>query len=116
MADTARAYSRAATGSVNDADAPAKAAVSRAQAELFRALRAEGLAVEVMRWDGSNGKGLDDLLLSGGEPETLAGGAAEAHVRGCLTAATGAAPASRLRPGKQRPRTVMVTIPWGARS
>ncbi len=56
-----------------DADASDKAPVARALSDLSEALLAEGLAVELERWDIADGKGIDDLLAVGKVPEVLAG-------------------------------------------
>jgi hypothetical protein len=75
-----------------DADAPDKAQVARALSACCDAAPALGLAVELERWDKSGGKGIDDLLAAGKEPEVLAGEAARAAVRAILAEATAGAP------------------------
>ena len=42
--------------------------VDRSRQELVRQCLARGLAVRVARWDGSLGKGIDDLLMAGYQP------------------------------------------------
>jgi hypothetical protein len=71
-----------------DADAHDKAPVGRALAALAEALAAEGLALELERWEAGNGKGIDDLLAAGKAPDMLQGDAALSAIREILTAAT----------------------------
>src|SRR5262249_52895625 len=51
------------------------------------ALVSAEFAVELERWDATDGKGLDDLLAAGKEPELLRGEAALQAVRDILAAA-----------------------------
>jgi hypothetical protein len=64
-----------------DADAFEKPHVARHLAACADALSAEGLAVEVERWDAGDGKGIDDVLAAGKQPRTLAGDEAQATIR-----------------------------------
>jgi hypothetical protein len=99
-----------------DADACRNHHVARAQADLYDALRREGYVVELLFWDAARGKGLDDLLLTGGEPELLTGHAVEAHVRR-LVATTAPVTASPTRLiGRGPRRTATFSLPWGVRS
>jgi hypothetical protein len=76
-----------------DADALDNAHVARPLADCWEAAKAAGLAGELERWDGADGKGIDDLLAAGKAPEVLAGEAALAAVRETLASATaGGAP------------------------
>jgi hypothetical protein len=77
-----------------DADAVNKPAVARALAACADTLNQAGFAVELERWDLSDAKGIDDLLLAKKTPELLQGEAALAAIRDTLAAATaGDAPA-----------------------
>jgi hypothetical protein len=75
-----------------DADALDNAHVARALADCRDALDAAGVAVEVERWDGTDGKGIDDLLAAGKTPELLTGEAARAAIGEALAAATAGEP------------------------
>ena len=54
-----------------DADAVANEHVARAAVRLSEALKDQGLRVRYAVWDVARGKGLDDLLLNGGEPRIV---------------------------------------------
>ena len=56
-----------------DADVVEKRAVASALLQCAQALIDNGLDVELERWDSSLGKGIDDLLAGGHEPEVLTG-------------------------------------------
>lgn len=57
-----------------DADARTNPHVAAPMAELFRELKHHaGFSVSVEHWDASQGKGLDDLLASGGKPRVATG-------------------------------------------
>ncbi len=71
-----------------DADAWDNPTVARALLACTDALTAAGFAVELERWDGANGKGLDDLLAAGKAPELLQGDVALQAIRETLAAAT----------------------------
>lgn len=71
-----------------DADAWDNANVARALSDCANALTAAGFAVELERWDAADGKGLDDLLAAGREPEVVQGDAALQAVRDILAAAS----------------------------
>jgi hypothetical protein len=70
-----------------DADAWDNAVVARALSRCADALAEAGFTVELERWDAADGKGLDDLLAAGKEPELLRGDAALQAVRDILAAA-----------------------------
>jgi hypothetical protein len=71
-----------------DADASDNPIVARALSACAPALIVAGFAVELERWDPSDGKGLDDLLVAGKTPELLQGEAALQTVRDILASAT----------------------------
>lgn len=54
-----------------DADWRDKAGVARSLLDLGRELRGRGLAVSVEVWDAAHGKGRDDLLAGGREPDVV---------------------------------------------
>ncbi len=71
-----------------DADSHTNPVVARALSSCAEALAEAGFAVELERWDAADGKGLDDLLMSGKEPELLQGEAARRAIREILATAT----------------------------
>ena len=75
-----------------DADAWDNAHVARALADCSEAAAALGLAVEMERWDKSDGKGIDDLLAAGKAPEVLTGEPALAAIREAVAASTAGEP------------------------
>src|SRR5207237_10742823 len=75
-----------------DADAPDNAHVARALSACAEAAAADGLAVELERWELADGKGIDDLLAAGKAPEVLTGEAARAAIREAVAAATAGEP------------------------
>jgi hypothetical protein len=85
--DTIKALQAKTVRLAFDADARAKRPVAQALLACAGALAAEGLAVELERWDISDGKGLDDLLAAGKQPELLKGDAAVAAVQKIAEAA-----------------------------
>jgi hypothetical protein len=70
-----------------DADAAEKPTVARALNASVEGLVAEGLAIEVEKWDAAH-KGIDDALAAGVAVEVLAGDAARAYVAEALALAT----------------------------
>lgn len=56
-----------------DADAARKPQVARAVRACADALTADGIQVELERWNEDDGKGIDDLLAAGKQPELLVG-------------------------------------------
>jgi P4 family phage/plasmid primase-like protien len=85
-----------------DADASTNRTVATALYRLARRLRKLGFAVELERWALEDGKGIDDLLAAGKEPELLKGKAAMAAIKETLKAAEQADPlptAEMLRSG-----------------
>lgn len=56
-----------------DADAATNHQVARALRQCYRHLNQAGYIVELERWPLESGKGIDDLLVSGGAPEVLTG-------------------------------------------
>jgi hypothetical protein len=70
-----------------DADAAGNAHVARSLRDCFHGLQAAGYAVELERWSVDAGKGIDDLLASGGTPELLTGDAARQAVDAIAAAA-----------------------------
>ena len=60
--DLARQWGASRVAVALDADAAEKVDVARAQHELVRALRREGLDVQLWQWPAEQGKGLDDFL------------------------------------------------------
>lgn len=60
-----------------DADAASNKNVAKQLAAAYAGLQAEGFAVELETWDASQGKGIDDLLLAGGQARILLGDDAE---------------------------------------
>jgi hypothetical protein len=64
-----------------DADARTNEAVASAQRSLYRALVKLEYDVIVETWPLEAGKGIDDLLASGGRPEVLSGPDAEEYVK-----------------------------------
>lgn len=81
-----------------DADALDNANVARALSDGAAAFSAAGLAVELERWDKTEGKGIDDLLAAGKTPEILTGEAAQSAIR--ETVAAGTASEAPSEPGK----------------
>jgi hypothetical protein len=75
-----------------DADCLDNSHVARALADCCQAAAGLGLTVELERWDKADGKGIDDLLAAGKQPEVLTGEAALAAVREALAASTAADP------------------------
>jgi len=71
-----------------DADAADKPTVARPLSAFADALLAAGFTVELERWNLADGKGLDDLLANGKEPELLTADAALSAIRDILAAAT----------------------------
>jgi hypothetical protein len=74
--DAARRLGATAVRLAFDADCRTKAQVARALGDCYEDARARGLAVKLERWDAADGKGIDDLLAAGEQPEVLAGDAA----------------------------------------
>ncbi len=83
-----------------DADCDVNPLVARALAEFVAGAKATGRRVELERWPAGEAKGLDDLLLRGGEPRLLRGAevddeivdvmrSAERHRRQAAAAAAG---------------------------
>lgn len=70
-----------------DADASTNANVARALRDCAEQLAALGYAVELERWQATDGKGIDDLLAAGKQPEVLTGDEAQAAVRQIAKAA-----------------------------
>ena len=58
-----------------DADADHKWPVARALGQTARALHGAGFTVRLERWEGADGKGIDDLLAAGHTPDELDGSA-----------------------------------------
>jgi hypothetical protein len=75
-----------------DADALDNPRVARDLTNCAEAAEAAGLAVAVERWDGADGKGIDDLLAAGKTPELLTGEAARAAIGEAVAAATAGEP------------------------
>jgi hypothetical protein len=73
-----------------DADAPEKFNVATALKGLSEALRGEGFSVALERWDAADGKGIDDVLAAGKEPEVLEGDAAATAIEEIVTASAAA--------------------------
>ncbi|MBI1913615.1 MAG: DUF927 domain-containing protein [Planctomycetes bacterium] len=71
-----------------DADALDKPTVARALSACAEAAGAAGLAVELERWELSDGKGIDDLLAAGKAPAVLTGEAARVAIGEAVAAAT----------------------------
>ncbi len=71
-----------------DADALDNAHVARALADCHAALDSAGLAVELERWDKTDGKGIDDLFAAGKTPEILTGELARTAIRETLDIAS----------------------------
>jgi hypothetical protein len=71
-----------------DADASDKPIVARSLSACADALREAGYSVEVERWNVVDGKGLDDLLANGKQPEVVTGDAAYSAIREILATAT----------------------------
>lgn len=63
-----------------DADARGNRSVARALERTAEALAGEGYSVELETWDPAAGKGIDDLLAAGGEPQVFTGEAARAMI------------------------------------
>jgi hypothetical protein len=72
----------------HDADAQDKPTVARALAACADAICAAGIAVDLERWNGVDGKGLDDLLANGKNAELLTGDAASSAIRLIVASAT----------------------------
>jgi hypothetical protein len=75
-----------------DADCLDKPNVARALVACCEAAVGLGLTVELERWDNADGKGIDDLLAAGKQPEVLTGEPALAAVREALAVSTAADP------------------------
>ena len=75
-----------------DADALDNPNVARALLGCSEAAAALGLAIEMERWDRSDGKGIDDLLVAGKTPEVLTGEPALAAIREAVAASTAGEP------------------------
>ena len=92
-----------------DADASTNGEVARNLLAALQLAKAEGLGVELERWNIEDGKGLDDLLAAGKKPELLAG--EEAMVAAIeIAKAAGVDPSSVSQPGEElveRVRTVL---------
>jgi hypothetical protein len=71
-----------------DADARENRNVARALDACAAALAEAGLILELERWELADGKGLDDLLASGKQPEVLAGDGVMAAIREAQAEAT----------------------------
>jgi hypothetical protein len=69
-----------------DADAPINRSVGKALFEAVEFLIGEGYAVELERWSPSDGKGIDDVLAAGKQPEVIAGEAALQAARQIMAA------------------------------
>lgn len=76
-----------------DADAADNPHVARALSGCAAALRGAGLAVQLERWGGEDGKGLDDLLAAGKVPQLLTGQAAAEAIEEAIACATADEPA-----------------------
>lgn len=72
-----------------DTDARENRHVSRALGDAFRALAEWGFEVALERWPVESGKGIDDLLVAGHEPELLVSEEALAAVSGIMAEANG---------------------------
>lgn len=70
-----------------DADAVEKRAVAAALLNCATSLIDDGFDVELERWDSSLGKGIDDLLAGGHEPEVLTGLKAQLAIKQIAKAA-----------------------------
>jgi len=70
-----------------DADALTNSHVARALLACAERLRTEGISVELERWSPDLGKGIDDLLAAGKQPELLAGESAYDAVKAIAKAA-----------------------------
>lgn len=86
-----------------DADAKENPTVSRALVACAHALAEAGFAVELERWEASDGKGLDDLLAAGKTPEVLTGDSALSAIRDIVAAATS------IESSPERPRITITT-------
>jgi P4 family phage/plasmid primase-like protien len=75
-----------------DMDAWKNRHVAEALFRLTADLRRRGFVVELERWDPADGKGIDDLLAAGKQPEVLSGEAATAAIEEMLQAAREADP------------------------
>jgi hypothetical protein len=71
-----------------DADCLDNAHVARAMSDCCDGASSAGLAVELERWDRSDGKGIDDLLAAGKTPEVLTGEFARAAIREAVAVST----------------------------
>ncbi len=96
-----------------DADASTNVDVSRNLVLFIEALVAKGIAVELERWDPSDGKGIDDLLRADKQPEVLVGDAAvaatkEMHVAALAAAKEIHAAAIAANPPKRKPSDVVL--------
>lgn len=72
-----------------DADARKNPCVAKALSACFRALDEQGFEVILETWPPEEGKGIDDLLVAGREPELLTGDAARRAVDEILMEAKG---------------------------
>jgi hypothetical protein len=88
--DTAAALGCKTVRLAFDADCLDNAHVARALADCCKGAADLGLAVELERWDKADGKGIDDLLAAGKQPEVLTGEAALAAVREGVAVSTAA--------------------------
>jgi putative DNA primase/helicase len=70
-----------------DADAETNSLVASSLAHLARDLKQQGFAVELERWAVEDGKGIDDLLAAGKQPERLRGEPARRAIKEILAAA-----------------------------
>jgi hypothetical protein len=71
-----------------DADAPEKPGVGRCLSACADELVANGLSIELERWNIADGKGLDDLLTNGKQPDLLKGDSALSAIREIVASAT----------------------------
>jgi hypothetical protein len=69
-----------------DADSRRKKTVALCLQQLVTCLKEAGYEVELETWNEGIGKGLDDLLLAGGEPTVLTGEEVDAEIAACLRA------------------------------
>jgi len=71
-----------------DMDAPNNFNVARALSNTFDALNKEGFDVQLERWNGADGKGIDDLLAAGKVPEVITGTEARKAIKQILKTAS----------------------------
>jgi hypothetical protein len=91
-----------------DADAIRNRHVGVALSTLHRRLTRAGFAVELERWDESDAKGIDDLLVTGKQPSVITGEDAAAAVAEIVSAATASTEQSKQRPA-DRPWPAITT-------